>query len=88
MLDDLRKQIRAVDSQIAALVAERLRLAGAIGEEKEQLGLPVRDFATEKRVHESMAAYAEQFGIDPEILAGVTRHLIRGSVKPSSARGR
>jgi len=86
MLDDLRKRIREVDGKIAALVAERLQLAGAIGEEKEKLGLPVRDFATEKRVHDSMAAHASEYGIDPDILAGVTRHLIRGAVKHQAER--
>ncbi|MFH0883596.1 MAG: prephenate dehydrogenase/arogenate dehydrogenase family protein [bacterium] len=84
MLDELRNQIREVDASIAELIARRLDLARRIGEEKVKLGLPVRDFATEKRVLETMDRHAERLGIDREILEGVVLQLIRGSVQLQS----
>jgi len=80
MLEELRKQIREVDAAIAELIARRLDLARQIGEEKASRGMPVRDFATEKRVLEAMNRHAERLGIDPEVLEGVVLQLIRGSV--------
>lgn len=85
MLDDLRKEIRGVDASIAELIAKRLDLAKRIGEEKVKLGLPVRDYATEKRVLESMDKHAQRLGIESDLLEGVVLQLIRGAVKLQSS---
>jgi chorismate mutase len=35
-LDDLRKEIDEIDARIVALIADRLRVAGEVGKNKEQ----------------------------------------------------
>lgn len=86
MLEETRKKIRAIDSRIAELIAERLKLAQSVGEEKERLGLPIRDYATEKRVHEAMRGHAERLQIDPAVIRDVTAALIRGAVALQASR--
>lgn len=80
MLDDIRKEIRAIDQRIAELIAQRLQLAEQVGKEKEKHQLPIRDFATEKIVHDTMRRHAERLGFDPAIIREVTSALIRGAV--------
>lgn len=49
-LPGIRERIDAIDAQIAALVAERLRLARAAGDAKAAAGLPLRDLLREAQV--------------------------------------
>jgi chorismate mutase/prephenate dehydrogenase len=85
-LEELRTELRQVDNRIAELIAERLRLAEDVGREKERLGLPIRDYATEKRVHEFMRAHAKRMEIDPSLIAEVTSSLIQGAVRRQAER--
>jgi len=80
----LRSQIREVDAAIAGLVGRRQELARKIGEEKERLGLPVRDFETEKQVLQAAAREAERQGLERDLLEGIALHLIRGAVRLQS----
>ena len=42
-LNELRKQLSAVDEQIVELIAERQRLVGEIGRDKQSRGVGTRD---------------------------------------------
>ena len=79
-LDDLRKQLSGVDEQIVDLIAERQRLVGEIGRDKQSRGVGTRDYAREKDVLDMGRARAERAGIDPDLAEEVLRKLIRSSL--------
>jgi len=64
-IEEERRRIDEVDAEIVRLLAERLKAAHAIGEEKERVGLPVLDAARENRVREKVRRIAIEYGIDP-----------------------
>ena len=79
-LDDLRKQLTAVDEQIVDLIAERQQLVGEIGRDKQSRGVGTRDYAREKDVLDMGRAHAERAGIDPDLAEEVLRKLIHSSL--------
>ncbi|MDJ0905162.1 MAG: bifunctional chorismate mutase/prephenate dehydrogenase [Woeseiaceae bacterium] len=79
-LEDLRKQLTAVDEQIVDLIAERQRIVGDIGRNKQSTGVGTRDYAREKDVLDMGRQRAEQVGIDPDLAEEVLRKLIRSSL--------
>jgi chorismate mutase/prephenate dehydrogenase len=79
-LEDLRKQLTAVDEQIVDLIAERQRLVSDIGRNKQSTGVGTRDYAREKDVLDMGRRRAEQVGIDPDLAEDVLRKLIRTSL--------
>lgn len=79
-LEDLRKQLTAVDEQIVDLIAERQRIVGDIGRNKQSTGVGTRDYAREKDVLDLGRRRAEQVGIDPDLAEDVLRKLIRTSL--------
>jgi chorismate mutase len=62
----LRRQIEVTDDAILALIAERMRLARAIGDVKRRAGMPVLDPLREARVIRRMAAQARELGMPGE----------------------
>ena len=66
-LEDLRKQLTAVDAQIVDLIAERQRIVSDIGRTKQTTGTGTRDYAREKDVLDMGRRRAEQAGIDPDL---------------------
>jgi len=79
-LDDLRKELSAVDERLVGLIAERQRIVSEIGRSKQTAGRGTRDFAREKDVLEMGRAQAEELGIDPDLAEGILRQLIRSSL--------
>jgi len=79
-LDDLRKDLSAVDERLVGLIADRQRLVTEIGRSKQTTGRGTRDFAREKDVLEMARTQAEELGIDPDLAEGVLRQLIRSSL--------
>ena len=79
-LDDLRKQLTAIDEQIVDLIAERQRIVGDIGRNKQSTGVGTRDYAREKDVLDMGRQRAAQAGIDPDLAEEVLRKLIRSSL--------
>ena len=55
-IDDYRKEINRLDSELLRIFNERAALALKIGEIKKKLGLPVYDPEREKRIFESMSS--------------------------------
>ena len=79
-LDDLRSRLTAVDQEIVDLIAERQRLVGEIGRDKQATGRGTRDYAREKDVLDMGRNRAEEVGIDPDLAENVLRQLIRSSL--------
>jgi len=79
-LEDLRKDLSAVDQQLVELIAERERLVSEIGRDKQSSGKGTRDYAREKDVLDMGRAQAEKLGIDPDLAEDVLRKLIRSSL--------
>ena len=55
-IDQIRKEIDRLDSELLRIFNERASLALKIGEIKKEKGLPVYDPAREKRIFERMRA--------------------------------
>src|SRR6056300_1138409 len=79
-LDDLRKELTAVDRQIVDLIAARQRLVSDIGRDKQSTGTGTRDYAREKDVLDMGRVQAEELGLDPDLAEDVLRKLIRSSL--------
>ncbi|MBI2980637.1 MAG: prephenate dehydratase [Chloroflexi bacterium] len=75
-LEDLRKQVDEADSQIVRLIAERIRLAQKIGEEKKKQGKQIRDIEREERVLENVRRVARQEKIKQEDVEGIYRRIM------------
>lgn len=75
-LEDLRKKIDEADDGIVRLIAERMRHAAEIGEEKKKLGKQVEDLSREEKVLAHVRAVAEQEKISPEGVENVYRGII------------
>ena len=54
-IDDYRKEINRLDSELLRIFNERAALALKIGEIKKERGIPVSDPEREKRIFETMA---------------------------------
>jgi chorismate mutase len=67
----LRDAVGEVDARIVALIAERVRLAGAIGAAKRQLGRPTLDPRREAAVVRRAGELAREHGLDDEAVRAV-----------------
>lgn len=80
-LDDLRKNLSAVDRQLVELIAERQRIVGDIGKSKRGTGTGTRDYAREKDVLDMGRTQAEELGVDPDLVEALLELLIRTSLE-------
>jgi chorismate mutase len=78
-LAELRGDIQQVDARLVALIAERARLARAVGEAKRRLALPLVDEAREQAVLRHATELARASGLDAAAVADVFRRLIQMS---------
>ncbi|MFH0846602.1 MAG: prephenate dehydratase [Chloroflexota bacterium] len=76
-LDKLRENIDKIDAEIVRPIAERLRVAEAIGKEKESKGLAITDMAREKVVLERVRALAREKGVSEEGIGELWQEIIR-----------
>lgn len=77
----LRREMRATDKELLALMAKRLRTAQRIGRVKRKQGLPVRDFDVEAEVIREARSLCKKYKIDPALGEDVMRTLIRAAVE-------
>jgi chorismate mutase len=86
----LRRQIEGTDDAILALVGQRMRLARAIGRQKQRAGLPVLDPAREARVVRRIAMQARELGMPGEEVRSLFWSIIAlcrsEQIAPSRAR--
>jgi chorismate mutase/prephenate dehydrogenase len=71
-LEGLRREIAGIDTDILRLVAARVTAAREIGRQKQQSGVPLRDWEVERQVLERAAALAGPLGLP----AGAVRSLM------------
>jgi len=79
-LERLRAQLADVDGKLLELVADRARLASAIGTTKRDEGLPTRDFGQERAVIERARARAERLDLSPRLAEELMLLLIRSAL--------
>ncbi|MBI2852700.1 MAG: prephenate dehydratase [Chloroflexi bacterium] len=75
-IEDLRKRIDEIDAQVVGLVAERMRVAGQIGEEKKKEGRQITDNERERLVIERVKSIALHEKIDPQDIESLYRLLM------------
>ena len=75
-LEDLRRKIDETDAKIVKLLAERIKVAQEIGEEKKEQGKQVEDKDREKIVLESVRSIAREEKISPEGIESIYRQII------------
>lgn len=83
MIDDpeiaeLRRSIDAIDQQLLMLLAERVRLVLAVGEQKRRAGLAIYDPAREKSLLDRLAAEASP-PLEPEAVRRVFETIVAES---------
>ena len=79
-LDELRSDLSSIDGRLIELIAERQRLAGEIGRNKQSSGRTTRDFEREKDVLVMARQKAESLSIDPNVAEELMQILIRSSL--------
>lgn len=80
-LDKLRKKLSAVDQRLVDLIAERQQIVAEIGKTKRTAGAGTRDYAREKDVLDMGRERASELGVDPDLVEGMLRQLIRTSLE-------
>jgi chorismate mutase / prephenate dehydratase len=78
-LEDLRKKVDAADNEIVRLIAERIRIAAAIGKEKQSAGKPVEDRGREKIVLDRVREMAQQAQVSPDDMQGIYEYIIKAA---------
>jgi len=80
-LDELRKNLSAVDRRLVEMIAERQRIVADIGKTKQSTGTGTRDYAREKDVLEMGRRQAAEMGVDPDLVEKLLEMLIRTSLE-------
>ncbi len=80
-LKELRRGIRAVDSELVRLIGKRMELIRKVGILKQELKMPIVDRSTERAVIENFATSANEVGIDQEFAKRIANMLIEASVE-------
>lgn len=80
-IEELRKNLSAVDRRLVEMIAERQRIVGEIGKTKQTSGAGTRDYAREKDVLEMGRAQAAEMGVDPDLVEQLLEMLIRTSLE-------
>lgn len=79
-LSELRQQLAAVDRELLELVARRQDLAVAIGREKRDLGIALRDYRQERDVLERARALGRELDVPDSVAESLMLLLIDASL--------
>lgn len=80
-LDELRKNLSAVDRRLVEMIAERQEIVGEIGKSKLNAGTGTRDYAREKEVFDLGRQQAAEMGVDPDLVEKLLEMLIKTSLE-------
>lgn len=75
-LEDLRRKIDETDANIVKLIAERMRIAQEIGEEKKKRGRQIDDRERERRVWENIKSIAQDENISQEVIERIYKEIV------------
>ncbi|MFC2056657.1 prephenate dehydratase [Chloroflexota bacterium] len=78
-LAEFRKKIDETDDKIVKLIAERVRIAEAIGGEKKKLGKQIEDIAREQVVLKNVRGIAQEENLDQEDIERIYRQIMATS---------
>ncbi len=75
-LENLRRHIDRTDREIVRLIAERIRIAREIGEEKKKRGKQINDGARERKVVEHVRNIALEENMEQDVIENVYRQIM------------
>ena len=75
-LEELRGDINKADARIVRLIAERMRIAEQVGEEKKKQGKQIEDVEREKKVLENVIDIARKENISQEGIENIYRQVV------------
>ncbi|MFC1940658.1 prephenate dehydratase [Chloroflexota bacterium] len=75
-IEELRKEIDEADTKIVRLIAERMRIAEKIGEEKRKQGKQIEDMSREQLVLENVRGLARKEKISQENIENIFQQII------------
>jgi len=75
-LEDLRKKIDETDARIVRLIADRIRIAREIGQEKRKQGKQIEDAAREHAVMENVRGIAQEENLNQEDIENIYRQIV------------
>jgi len=78
-LEELRKQIDALDNEIIRLISERMKVTQEIGHKKKEAGSPIEDKYREKIVLERVRNLALEMGLNPEDIEKIYQRILIAS---------
>jgi chorismate mutase/prephenate dehydrogenase len=81
LLDQHRRDIEALDRRILHLICERLAVARQIGELKNTVGVPLRNFEVETHVYHRFEEASRYLGLDPTLGHDLGLFLIQKAVE-------
>ncbi len=81
LLEQHRRDIEALDRRVLHLVCERLELARQIGELKDRLGIPLRNFQVESQVHRRFEEAGRFLGLESSLGRDLALFLIEKAVE-------
>lgn len=79
-LDELRRELEAIDQQILEAVAQRQRVARRIEEAKAAVGRPIRDYQRERILLDQTEGQARALGLEPALARALMEQLIQSSI--------
>jgi chorismate mutase / prephenate dehydratase len=79
-LDELRKEINEIDSDLMVLLAKRRRVSHGVLEYKIQTKKPIRDEPREQALLEKLIAYGKSLGLDAYYVNSVFQTILEDSV--------
>lgn len=80
-IERLREEIRAVDRALVDLTARRLALARRVGELKQSVGAPIRNYVVEADAIRLVREAAEKLGVRPQLAEELLKLEIQESLR-------
>jgi chorismate mutase/prephenate dehydratase len=80
-IDRLRKKIDRIDSDMIALLKERMQLTGEIGKIKDRLNKAVKDEERESALFDRIIKLAEQKGMDISFVTHIWQLILQESYR-------
>lgn len=80
-IDDLRSELDRIDRSIIGLIADRMRISVAIGQEKASNNIPVLDDGRESEVRARWHEASAERGLDQESMGQVLDIILAQSRK-------
>ncbi len=78
-IERLRKKVRENDRRLVRLLKKRMQLTGQIGKRKKDLGLPVKDPPTERKVLDNALRTGRALGLSADFIASIMQSVLAES---------